>query len=233
MFAPRAASSLIQTATRRPLRRPAIACCSCSLLVSSRPFSSRPPLSKAPAASPSRSASKILKDEDIPHRTIVLVDPTTKALLPPSTLSSLLAALDRTRYAIQLVDPAHDPPICRILDKKEVYQKAKDKKAKDAERAANTAIASGGETKEVHLTWGVTPHDLNHKLKKGRELLTKGHRLLIGLADKKRTAKVSPEIRDQLIKQVEQALEGHGTLKGRPSTRDGTVWLEFNKVAGK
>ncbi|GAA5916294.1 hypothetical protein JCM5296_006821, partial [Sporobolomyces johnsonii] len=193
----------------------------------------QPPLSKAPAASSPRSVSKILKDEDIPHRTIVLVDPTTKALLPPSTLSSLLAALDRTRYAIQLVDPAHDPPICRILDKKELYQKAKDKKAKDAERAASTAAKSGGETKEVHLTWGVSAHDLDHKLKKGKELLAKGHRLLVGLADKKRTAKVSPEVRDQLMKQVEQALEGHGTLKGRPTTRDGTVWLEFNGVAGK
>jgi translation initiation factor IF-3 len=180
-------------------------------------------------AKPPQKGSKILRDEDIPHQTIVLVDPSTKSLLPPSTLSSLLAALDRDRYAIQLVDPSNDPPICRILDKKEAYQKAKDKKVKDAERAATQVANAGGEIKEVHLTWGVSEHDLEHKLKKGRELLAKGNRLLVGLSDKKRAVKVSHDVRNQVIKQVEQSLEGHGVLKGRPTNRDGAVWLEFSK----
>ncbi|GAA5943158.1 Aim23p [Sporobolomyces koalae] len=196
-----------------------------------RPFSAGVITLKGAAKSgPPLKGSKIFRDEDIPHSTIVLVDPATKSLLPPSTLSSLLAALDRTRYAIQLVDPASEPPICRILDKKEAYQKARDKKAKDAERAANQVANAGGELKEVHLTWGVSEHDLEHKLKKGRELLAKGNRLLIGLSDKKRAVKVSQEVRAQVVKQVEEALSGYGTLKGRPTTRDGAVWLEFSRI---
>jgi len=124
-------------------------------LISTRYFSHSVPLSKGPShSSPPQKGSKILRDEDIPHKLVVLVDPTTKSLLPPSTLSSLLSALDRTRYSIQLVDPSNDPPICRILDKKEAYQKAKDKKVKDAERAATQVANAGGEVKEVHLTWG-------------------------------------------------------------------------------
>lgn len=116
------------------------------------------------------------------------------------------------------------------MDKKEAYQKAKDKKVKDAERAATQVANAGGEVKEVHLTWGVSEHDLEHKLKKGKELLGKGYRLLVGLSDKKRTVKVSQDVRSQVMKQVEDALEGHGTLKGRPTNRDGASWLEFTRV---
>ncbi|GAA6063687.1 hypothetical protein JCM10212_003354 [Sporobolomyces blumeae] len=197
----------------------------------SRLFSHSASTSKA-ASSPSKSpqkGSKVLRDEDIPHSTVVLVDPSSGQLLPPSTVKSLLAAMDRTRFSIQLVDPSHDPPICRILDKKEQYERARAKKLKDAERQATQAASQGGETKEVHLTWGVSPHDLEHKLKKGKELLAKGNRLLIGLADKKRTVKVSQDVRNQVLKQVEDALQGHGVLKGRPTNRDGAVWLEFSR----
>lgn len=142
-------------------------------------------------ATASAKGSRVVKDEDIPHEVVVLVDPATKGLLPPSTLSGLLASLDRTRYAIQLVDPAHDPPICRILDKKEQYQREKDKKAKALERAKDpttTPGAGGGAPKEVHLTWGVSAHDLEHKLKKGKEMLARGKRVLVCLGDKKRVA---------------------------------------------
>lgn len=200
-----------------------------TLASSTRPFSTSSLLAKPPSRAPPKKGSKVARDEDIPYKTIVLVDPTTKALLPPSTLSSLLAALDRDRFSIQLVDPSNDPPICRILDKKEAYQKAKEKKLKEAERAATQVANAGGEVKEVHLTWGTSEHDLEHKLKKGRELLAKGNRLLVGLSDKKRAVKVSADVRQQVIKQVEEALEGHGVLKGRPTSKDGAVWLEFSR----
>ncbi|GAA5843213.1 hypothetical protein JCM3766R1_006622 [Sporobolomyces carnicolor] len=229
MAAPRIAQTLLRTS--KSLARPAqIERNPLVSYASSRPFTLTCAVAKGPASSRApQKSTKIPRDEDIPHETIVLVDPTTKSLLPPSTLSSLLAALDRDRYAIQLVDPSNNPPICRILDKKEAYQKAKEKKAKDAERAATQVANAGGDVKEVHLTWGVSEHDLEHKLKKGRELLAKGHRLLVGLSDKKRAVKVSYDVRNQVVKQVEQALEGHGVLKGRPANRDGAVWLEFTK----
>ncbi|GAA5912850.1 uncharacterized protein JCM6883_004853 [Sporobolomyces salmoneus] len=226
MSTPRLARTLLQASTWIP--RP-LTTTRTRLISPSRLFSISPLLSKPPSKGPPQKGSKVARDEDIPYRTVVLVDPTTKSLLPPSTLSSLLAALDRERYAIQLVDPSNDPPICRILDKKEAYQKAKEKKLKDAERAATQIANAGGEIKEVHLTWGVSEHDLEHKLKKGRELLAKGNRLLVGLSDKKRAVKVSHDVRNQVIKQVEQSLEGHGVLKGRPTNRDGAVWLEFSR----
>ncbi|GAA6055074.1 hypothetical protein JCM3770_001783 [Rhodotorula araucariae] len=186
-------------------------------------------------ATASAKGSRIVKDEDIPHEVVVLVDPASKGLLPPSRLAELLASLDRTRYAIQLVDPAHNPPICRILDKKEQYQRERDKKAKDQERAKDPATAvgaGGGAPKEVHVTWGVSAHDLEHKLKKGKEMLAHGKRVLVCLADKKRAVKVSPEVRQQVIRQVEHELQGAGTLQDRPANRDGVVVLEFKPTAG-
>ncbi|BGP39644.1 hypothetical protein JCM10449v2_003595 [Rhodotorula kratochvilovae] len=191
-----------------------------------------PPLKPATA---SAKGSRVVKDEDIPHEVVVLVDPATKGLLPPSRLAELLASLDRTRYAIQLVDPAHEPPICRILDKKEQYQRERDRKAKEQERAKDPAAApgaGGGAPKEVHLTWGVSAHDLEHKLKKGKEMLARGNRVLVCLADKKRVpVKVGQEIRQQVIHQIEHELKGAGELRGRPANRDGMVVLEFKPVA--
>jgi len=201
-----------------------------------RLFSTSAPWSLAPKpATAAAKGSRVVKDEDIPHDVVVLVDPATKGLLPPSTLAGLLASLDRTRYAIQLVDAAHDPPICRILDKKEQYQREKDKKAKAQERAkdpATTPGAGGGSPKEVHLTWGVSAHDLEHKLKKGKEMLARGKRVLVCLGDKKRVAvKANQDVRQQVIRQIQQELEGAGELTGRPANREGLVVLDFKPVA--
>ncbi|GJN88992.1 hypothetical protein Rhopal_001963-T1 [Rhodotorula paludigena] len=213
---PACSSPLLAPASRQPLRR-AFAASAVSWL---------PPRPATAAAK----GSRVVKDEDIPHEVVVLVDPASKSLLPPSTLSSLLASLDRTRFAIQLVDAAHDPPICRILDKKEQYERERERKVRAQERAkeGTGAVPTAGPPKEVHLTWGVSAHDLEHKLKKGREILTKGGRVLVCLADKKRaTVKVSHEVRQSVIRQVDTALQDVGELKGRPANRDGMVVLEF------
>ncbi|GAA5901616.1 hypothetical protein JCM6882_006024 [Rhodosporidiobolus microsporus] len=210
-------------------------CPTCSSFPSARPAPLRLfSTSRAAWLPPKRQATKeVLRDEDIPHKTVVLVDPTTKALLPPSTVSSLLASLDRTRYVIQLADASHDPPICRLVDKKEQYTKAREKKAKDAERAKTPASAASGPPKEVHFTWGVSAHDLGHKLKKGKEFLEKGGRVLVCLADKSGSVKASGEVKGQVIREVENALEGYGTLQGRPTIKHGATILEFKPGAAK
>ncbi|SDA06012.1 BZ3501_MvSof-1269-A2-R1_C54g00295 [Microbotryum saponariae] len=131
------------------------------------------------------------QDEDIPLRQIILVDPETNALLPPAPLRTILSQLDRTRYSILLV--ATDKGICKILDKKKEYDKKKDKAQaiKDKnEQARNNAspsssggggasVATGSPPKEIQMTWGVSTHDLEHKLKKGRQFLEKGHRVTV------------------------------------------------------
>lgn len=170
----------------------------------------------------------VFRDEDIPHTTVVLVDPTSKGLLPPSTVRSLLASLDRTRYCIQLADASHDPPICRLIDKKELYDKAREKKSTAQEKAKTPASAASSPPREVHFTWGVSAHDLEHKLKKGKEFLEKGGRILVCLADKPGTkVKVNNEVRGKVINEVQSALEGFGVMSDRPKNRQGATVLEF------
>ncbi|GAA5982244.1 hypothetical protein JCM10908_004798 [Rhodotorula pacifica] len=228
----------IATTTARPTSRtcavciagsaPARATCSPRRYVSSTPNIWAAPRSNA-TTEPVKKASKVVRDEDIPFKTVVLVDPSTKALLPPSTLSSLLASLDRTRFLIQLADATQDPPICRIVDKKEEYAKSRERQAKAKERvAAGGGVA--GPPKEVHLTWGTSSHDLDHKLKKGKDLLAKGNRVAVCLSRKKGAPEVSHEVRKQVLKQIEQSLHGHGTTNGQPTKKMDVVMLEFVPV---
>ncbi|GAA6039853.1 hypothetical protein JCM8097_006763 [Rhodosporidiobolus ruineniae] len=238
MNAARLPTLLLSTAARRtpalaaPARLPR--CPTCSSSSAPRPSLVRLLNTAAPTRAPKRQASKgVLRDEDIPHRTVILVDPTTKALLPPSTVSSLLASLDRTRFSIQLADASADPPICRLVDKKAEYDKAREKKDKDKERAKQPNSVANQPPREVHFTWGVSAHDLEHKLKKGREFLEKGGRVQVHLADKKgTTVRPNQEVKQQVIRQVEQALEGIGALQGKPSVKHGQTILEFKPVGG-
>ncbi|BGP55113.1 hypothetical protein JCM8202_004306 [Rhodotorula sphaerocarpa] len=193
-----------------------------------RLLSTTPHLWAAPRASsePVKKAAKNARDEDIPFETVVLVDPATKALLPPAPLSALLGSLDRSRFLIQLADPSQDPPICRIVDKKEEYAKSRERHAKAKERvAAGGGVA--GPPREVHLTWGTSSHDLEHKLKKGRDLLGKGSRVAVCLSRKKGAPEVSQEVRRQVLKEIERSMEGYGTTTGQPKKKMDVVALEF------
>jgi translation initiation factor IF-3 len=198
---------------------------------------------RASTAPPKKALNKStqLKDEDIPHRIITLVDPASSSLLPPAALTDILLSLDRTRFSILLVDPAHDPPICKILDKKALYTAAKNK-AVAKKLAASTAPspssptaappkAPAGPPKEVHLTWGVTAHDLGHKLAKAKEFLAKGARVTVVLKDKKGAEAVGQQERKEVLEGVERALEGIGKLKKKPENKGGMVMMEFTRQA--
>lgn len=170
-------------------------------------------------------------DEDIPHRTITLVDPETSSLLPPASLQSILASLDRTRFSILLVDASKDVPICKILDKKAEWDKKQAKKT--SANASSAASPTGkpkasapGPPKEVHLTWGVTPHDLSHKLAKARELLGKGSRVTVVLKDKQGAERPSNETKNRVVADVERSMTGSGKCV-KKGQRAGIWSLEF------
>ncbi|SCZ89017.1 BZ3500_MvSof-1268-A1-R1_Chr6-3g08636 [Microbotryum saponariae] len=182
-----------------------------------------------------------IKDEDIPLRQIILVDPETNALLPPAPLRTILSQLDRTRYSILLV--ATDKGICKILDKKKEYDKKKDKAQaiKDKnEQARNNAspsssggggasVATGSPPKEIQMTWGVSTHDLEHKLKKGRQFLEKGHRVTVIIKNKAGAPHVPKEAQDTVIRNVEERFAEVGKLSRDPIYRGTWVYLEFTR----
>lgn len=178
--------------------------------------------------------SSLIKDEEIPHRTVVLVDPTSNVLQQPKLLNDILASLDRTKFSLLLVDPNHDPPICKLLDKKAEYAKAQAKKAakKDAPSLApGTPVkAKAGPPREVQVTWGVTEHDLGHKLAKAKQFLDKGSRVTVVIAVKKGSEAIGAQAKSKVIDHVKTALAEHGTLANSPSNKGALTMLEFKRL---
>lgn len=205
----------------------------CPSLVSRRTYAT-------PAVKPLLKPAGPLKDEAIPFRTVVLVDPVAKTLLPPARLSDLLISLDRNLYYVLLVDETQTPPVCKIMEKKAEYNKKRAARAPAAvENGGSGATTSAGpaakalapgSSKEVHLTWGVTPHDLNHKLAKAKQHLAKGHRLIVVLNNKQGADAVDARSRAEVIENVRKSFEGLGKVVKPPANKGAQVMMEFRRI---
>lgn len=120
--------------------------------------------------------SNHLRDNDIPYRTVQLVNDDGR-LDPPAPLTHIITSIDPKTHFVELV--SEDPqPIVKIKSKKQEYDKQKDWKRKQKETAASNI------QKEIQMTWGVESGDLIHKLKKVRKELEKGNRVDLVYAPK-------------------------------------------------
>ena len=85
-------------------------------------------------------------------------------------------ALDRAREAgLDLVEvaPTSEPPVCRIMD----YGKWLYEQKRKTREAQKKHQRHGATLKEIRLRPETDKHDLDMKLKHGREFLEKGHKL--------------------------------------------------------
>jgi translation initiation factor IF-3 len=104
-----------------------------------------------------------------------LVDPETGRLNPPVELRDILSQLDLREYSVELVS-AGPTPIVKVINKRETYEKNKERKARARQQM---------EQKEIQLTWGIASQDLTHKLKKVRAVLERGGRVDLVYAPRK------------------------------------------------
>lgn len=129
-------------------------------------------------------------------------------------------------------------PICKIINKKEELQRQvarrAAKKAQKAEEAAlgaeNPHTSLKGTSKEVHISWTTTPHDLTHKLASMKTQLLKGSRINVLIAHKGRPRPYKPgkdPKRDhehhRLIAQVDEFM----------CKKDALTPAQVNKAKGK
>ncbi|SJX64312.1 uncharacterized protein SRS1_14960 [Sporisorium reilianum f. sp. reilianum] len=206
----------------------------------SSPSSNRSPTS-SDRTSPSTSASKDApptpkgppRDEAIIRISeyVRLVDPKTGSLAGPFNTRQILAKLDRTKFYLQQAVPAQpsratvaydpaSPPasvdpavlvqfaICRLVDKKEEFDRARNLK-----RKPDSAPAASSSSKEVQLTWSVTPNDLAHKLGKAKKEMLRGARINVVVTTKPGGRKYvkglnakEDEKREQMLLQIERLL---------------------------
>lgn len=144
-----------------------------------------------------RSSDKNLKlrDEDIRAPLVRLVDPASGQLQGPFQPRDILSKIDRKAYALLQVTEApaeargraewhlNELPICRLISKRQAYQKEREKKK---------ASPSAAPPKVLQLSWNVTENDLTHKIARARKDLERGARLRTVIVSKKGTPRVLP-----------------------------------------
>jgi translation initiation factor IF-3 len=137
-----------------------------------------------------------LLNNDIPYTQVRLVDPETRKLLPPKLLTEVIDNLPTEIQSkqggglpmvsvarfVQLVAPPSQATggyaLVKLIDRKEEVARGKAQRLKAREsRKAN-------EAKEIQFAWGIGPADIQHKLRKARQELSRGVRVQLLFARK-------------------------------------------------
>ncbi|KAG8702990.1 hypothetical protein FRC09_004410 [Ceratobasidium sp. 395] len=173
--------SLTSALARRTLRAPRL------VFHGSRRYESSSAAMKRAEAARNRAASNpsFFKNDAIPYSIVRLVHPETNKLEPETRLKDILAKVDLEKNYVRLIStqgPDGGKPIVKIINKHDVAQKERDQKSKKKEQKK---VASGRETKEIQLSWGVEPGDMKHKLGKSIQELEKRNRVNIVFVKKK------------------------------------------------
>jgi len=150
----------------------------------------------------------------------------------------VLRSIDRTRFWLVQVDEqalsgfeaqqhrakeGQPIGICKLIGKKESFDKAKEKVAQQKAKRKQT---SAMEEKEFQLTWGVSMNDLSHKLKRAQATLDKGGRVALVVTSPK-GAKTPPRPEREMF--VAMCTD---SLKQNEGT-DVSTWKDTEWLGGK
>ncbi|WFD31796.1 hypothetical protein MSPP1_002835 [Malassezia sp. CBS 17886] len=161
-----------------------------------RPYATAPPAKEAAQ----------LRDEAITAPLIRLVDPDSGKLAGPYDPRDIVQKIDRSAYALVqvatgAVDSARaswkldDLPVCRLLSRREEYQKQRDAKKRRAQ-------PQNAPLKIIRMSWHVSGHDRLHKVGKVRQELEHGSRVRVEIKTKSGRPKV-PYGRDEYARRTE------------------------------
>ncbi|KAH9059371.1 hypothetical protein EDB87DRAFT_1810190 [Lactarius vividus] len=166
-----------------------------------------------------------LINNDIPYAYVRVVDPETRKPLPPQPLTEVINNLATeqskkgggtpksfvTQYA-QLVAPPSEATdgyaLVKLVDRREAAAREK------SQRLKAQASRRASEEKEIQFAWGIGPADIQHKLRKARQELSRGVRVQLvfarkasGGAERDRTSKAKQNV---LVEEVVEALADIG-----------------------
>ena len=116
---------------------------------------------------------KPLANNQIRAREVRLIDEEGKQIGIISLEEALLKARERNLDLIQVTEKV-EPPVCRIGDYgKYLYREEKKERA--------THKHKGGEMKGIRLSFNISPHDLETRVKQTEKFLNKGDRVRVEL----------------------------------------------------
>ncbi|KAK4631623.1 hypothetical protein CLAFUW4_03155 [Fulvia fulva] len=158
-------------------------------------------------------------NNEITHRHIYLVDQTTGRLegVDPETGEGEPTLYktwdimndmdDKTHRLVQMSPDEPDNydfiPVCKIVSKKEDYDRQKKRKKQEKQKQKVQAITSHEAMKTVELNWAIDKNDLGHRLGKIKGFLDEGRRVEVVLASKKQGRKASKEECEEVLKMVQ------------------------------
>ncbi|KAI1648172.1 uncharacterized protein F4817DRAFT_335145 [Daldinia loculata] len=175
----------------------------------------------------------------IPYDYVRVVGPAPdNALSPAKPIDSVLASLNPKTHTLVMVAPPsssadpHAPEanaaICRIVD-----NAASKAAAQEAEQRARRKAV---DTKELEISWGISAHDMGHKLRRLRQFLDLGLNVEVILAKKRHAKPVPTETAEAVLEAVRGALtlvDGAKEVRKMDGNVGGVVRLYFEGPSEK
>ncbi|KAL0090683.1 hypothetical protein J3Q64DRAFT_1706635 [Phycomyces blakesleeanus] len=180
----------------------------------------RPPLPTR-SATPIAPTDRLRRDEEITARFITLVDEKGQ-VHERIRLADALRRFDRSSYFLIEVDPSAEPnPVCRMFDKKAIFEKQKASKKKKQTTPESVL-------KEVSFGWNVSLHDMDHKLGRASQFLEKGNKVKVEIVSKKGQQRLDPKEQQKVIDQVISHLSAFRVTKPAAFS-NGACQIQFEK----
>ncbi|KAI9483949.1 MAG: hypothetical protein EXX96DRAFT_560275 [Benjaminiella poitrasii] len=192
-----------------------------------RPFRPIEPLQSAVNRTPQQSVKaapmgRARRDEEISARFITFIDENGQ-VHNRCRLSEILMEFDRSHYFLVEVDPTAKPnPVCKLFDKKTLFEKEKQNKKKKNHTAPESVL------KEVTFGWNVSDHDMEHKLNKAIQFLDKGNKVKIDIVRKKGQNVVDQKAKAELVSRVTDLLNTYKLTK-KPAFNGHTCSIQFER----
>jgi len=119
--------------------------------------------------------------------------------------------------------------VCKIVNKKEAYEKEREKKTKQKVTAAAGGVAP--KTKEMELSWGISGGDVDTKMRQILGFLEKGMKVRVVFGKKKRGKEVTGKDAAALVAKVREGIEGAGGRESKGAEGDigGTYRMHIEK----
>lgn len=165
-----------------------------------------------------------LRNGDIPHRSVQIVDEETNQLSEPVLLYQVLETFDHETHALKLV--SEDPPVAKIVNIVEDRRKEREHDAR-LKLAKRLAV----EDKELQVGWHGAPSDMQHKLQTARAIVEKGDRVHLVFANRvsgggKRPKFVPDERKAQIISLFEDGMSDVAS-KWKEDERTKGLWVMY------
>ncbi|TVY25758.1 Translation initiation factor IF-3 [Lachnellula hyalina] len=166
----------------------------------------------APKPKPAVEKSRLPINEEITARFITVVSPDGK-LSGPQNTRSVLAGLDKKTHVLTMVNEGSEggPPLCKILNRAELYAAEKEKKKKKRDSAKE------GKVKELEMNWEIDKGDERTKMKKLGEFLAKGWKVEYTISKKRRGRQAEEDECEALVKRLRETLAEGGWKEYKPA----------------